>query len=203
MKRLLLLLFIPVVITSCQCSEQPAEPIAPESSFTEQEAMAEGAKISGQSQSVLAGVLQQKIQESGFEHAVNFCNVNARAIADSLSLEYNATVRRTSFRVRNSENTPDSLDRVMLAKFEYAFENDEKPVQSVIQDEQGNYRYYNPILIAPVCLNCHGMPGEELSADLHALILEKYPEDDAVEYELGDLRGAWVVEFANAVNDIQ
>ncbi|NVK05062.1 MAG: DUF3365 domain-containing protein [Flavobacteriia bacterium] len=203
MKRLLLLLFIPVVITSCQCSEQPSESITPESSFTEQDAMTEGAKISGQSQSVLAGVLQQKIQESGFEHAVNFCNVNARALADSLSLEYNATVRRTSFRVRNSENTPDSLDRVMLAKFEYAFENDEKPVQSVIQDEQGNYRYYNPILIAPVCLNCHGMPGEELSADLHALILEKYPEDDAVEYELGDLRGAWVVEFAIAVNDIQ
>lgn len=203
MKRLLILFALSSVLMSCQNSDHSDQKQSTESTFTEEQAMVEGAKISGQSQAVLAGVLQQKIQSAGFEHAVNFCNVNARAIADSLSLEYNATVRRTSFRVRNPQNEPDSLDREMLRKFEYAFENDEKPVQSVIQDEQGNYRYYNPILIAPVCLNCHGMPGEELSADLHALILEKYPEDDAVEYELGDLRGAWVVEFANAVNDIQ
>ena len=203
MKRILLIALPALWIASCQCSETQDDSVPVDSSFTEQDAMREGARISGESQGVLAGILQAKIQEDGFEHAVNFCNLAARAIADSLSLEYNATVRRTSFRVRNPMNTPDSLDREMLAKFEYAFENNEKPVQSVIRDENGNYRYYNPIIIAPVCLNCHGMPGEELSADLHALILDKYPEDDAVEYELGDLRGAWVVEFANAVNDIQ
>lgn len=203
MKRILLLLLLSAWITSCKCSNDTEPTPLVEDTFTQEEAMAEGAKIAGQSQAALAGVLMQKIQQKGFEHAVNFCNLAARPIADSLSLEYNAKVRRTSFRIRNTANAPDSLDREMLSKFEYAFENNEKPVETVTRDANGNFRYYSPIIIAPVCLNCHGMPGEELSADLHALILEKYPEDNAVEYELGDLRGAWVIEFANAMNTIQ
>jgi hypothetical protein len=38
------------------------------------------------------------------------------------------------------------------------------------------------------CLQCHG-PGENISAEVAAILAERYPDDGATGHEKGDLRG--------------
>ncbi|NVK27646.1 MAG: DUF3365 domain-containing protein [Flavobacteriia bacterium] len=194
------ILSLAIIITSCQCSEDEGseKPFIPM-----EQAASEGARIAEASQGALASMLMKKINEDGFEGAVTFCHVNALPLTDSLELIYNADIRRTSFRFRNPLNEPDSLDVVVLSEFERLHELDSVPEPKVIQTSEGNLRYYSPIFAAPICLNCHGMPGEDLTADLHALILDEYPGDEAVGFEAGDVRGSWVIEFAKAFNSNQ
>ena len=56
--------------------------------------------------------------------------------------------------------------------------------------------YYKPIKTGmPTCLKCHGSSAEIESKTL-ALINEKYPDDKAVGYSQGDLRGMWKIKFS-------
>ncbi len=195
MKRIALFCLVSFNMWSCQCSNEESRD---GQLLTVDQVMTEGHRIADESQAALAGALMSKVQTDGFEGAVSFCHEAAVPLADSLSLVYNADVRRTSFRFRNTGNKPDSLDRIVLSSFEEIHEMDRVPDAVVKETHSNAIRFYKPIYAGPVCLNCHGMPGEDLTADLHALILEEYPEDRAVGFEKGDIRGAWVIEFANA-----
>jgi Protein of unknown function (DUF3365) len=50
-----------------------------------------------------------------------------------------------------------------------------------------------PIEIRPRCLHCHA-PRQALSEETRAWLTRAYPEDRAVGYALGDLRGFWWAE---------
>jgi hypothetical protein len=50
-------------------------------------------------------------------------------------------------------------------------------------------RYMKPILIQPECLNCHGSESTMLE-EVSSLIAERYPNDKALDYKPGELRGA-------------
>jgi hypothetical protein len=52
-------------------------------------------------------------------------------------------------------------------------------------------------LTNPRCLNCHGKP-ENLAPEVKEMLAHLYPEDKAVGYELGDLRGAFSVHVPAA-----
>lgn len=189
MKSFRIFLFVATTfLVACNDSSDPAE-------MTTEQVVEKGSEIAGKSQSALASTLVAQIEKSGFEGAVSFCHENATPIVDSLEAIYDVKIRRTSFRFRNSDNEPDDLDRDVLAIFEEKSENGEEMSPEVKTDNEA-IRYYQPIMVMPLCTNCHGMPGENLTADLHALILDEYPDDEAVGYEAGDFRGAWVVEFA-------
>lgn len=188
----LLIVGLSLLLAGCESSSEPKV------SMSVEQAMEAGKRIADASQSALASHLIKEIENVGFEGAVTYCHVNALPITDSLSLIYNAEIRRTSFRNRNDANAPDSLDRVVLARFERMHEGDTVPKPEVRYTERGKARYYSPIFVAPICLNCHGMTGMDLTADLHALILDEYPNDEAVGFETGDVRGAWVIEFAES-----
>jgi hypothetical protein len=44
-------------------------------------------------------------------------------------------------------------------------------------------------------MNCHGIPEEEIRPGVLRLIRETYPEDEAVGYRSGQLRGLWKISF--------
>jgi hypothetical protein len=50
------------------------------------------------------------------------------------------------------------------------------------------------LIAGPVCLNCHG-PTEQLGTDVKAVLETFYPNDRAIGYRLGDLRGAVSVKI--------
>ena len=50
----------------------------------------------------------------------------------------------------------------------------------------GRIAYAEPLVIQPVCLTCHGA---EVGPEIKAAIAERYPQDQATGYKLGELRG--------------
>lgn len=52
------------------------------------------------------------------------------------------------------------------------------------------YRFIKPIPTEKVCLTCHG---SNISSDLSHKIKELYPDDKAVDFKLGHIRGAFSV----------
>ena len=60
--------------------------------------------------------------------------------------------------------------------------------------EDGSWAWYAPISIGnPLCLTCHG-EADALPPAIRDRLAESYPDDRAVGYAEGDLRGAFVVE---------
>ena len=49
-------------------------------------------------------------------------------------------------------------------------------------------RYYQPLKVAPLCLACHGRP-QDMKAEVRELLNRQYPDDLAVGFAAGDLRG--------------
>ena len=54
-------------------------------------------------------------------------------------------------------------------------------------------RVVKPIAVAPPCLACHGAT-EQLSEEVQTYLTEHYPNDQAVGYAVGDLRGVFWAE---------
>jgi hypothetical protein len=46
-----------------------------------------------------------------------------------------------------------------------------------------------------MCLNCHGEPDKDIKPENLALIRRLYPQDQATGFQLGELRGAWRIDF--------
>jgi hypothetical protein len=55
--------------------------------------------------------------------------------------------------------------------------------------------FFKPILLQPLCLNCHGTPGKQIQNSTLAKIQLLYPGDQAFDYREGDLRGVWHIVF--------
>jgi hypothetical protein len=46
----------------------------------------------------------------------------------------------------------------------------------------------------PTCLSCHG-PVDTLDPELREALAQRFPDDEATGYQLGELRGAYVAEL--------
>jgi hypothetical protein len=96
-------------------------------------------------------------------------------------------VGRTSARRRNPENAPPDWARAYVAATDRLQAEEVAPVAYDLGDRVGILR---PIPIRARCLACHA-PREQLSKATRAWLERDYPEDRAVGYALGDLRGFW------------
>ncbi len=93
---------------------------------------------------------------------------------------------------------PDGFERERLEGWEESLRSGETPSDLVEVAEVGGgreLRYLRPLFIASVCLQCHGDPAT-FAPEVGQLLGEEYPEDQAVGYEVGDLRGAVSVQVA-------
>jgi hypothetical protein len=48
-----------------------------------------------------------------------------------------------------------------------------------------------------MCLACHGDPQKDIQPAVLQTISKLYPDDKAIGYKEGDLRGAWHIIFRN------
>lgn len=141
---------------------------------------------------VLSSNLQQAMAEGGVENALTYCNVNAMSLTDSLSKHYNVTIKRVSDKTRNPLNSPTANEQKIIDDYLANAEN-RKPVL----EKGDNYMrtFYAPIIAKGLCLSCHGTIGETLVSENNEKIKILYPEDKAVGYSEGDLRGVWSIMF--------
>lgn len=159
-------------------------------------AMTEGDKISLAAQKALGGQLKKAIMDGGPTSAVQFCNKAAYTILDTLNTEFSITIRRPSLRVRNPEDEPSDVERKILENYSNQLSNGNEatPIVEALNDRQ--VLYAKPIILNnPMCLNCHGQAGTQVSVETQNLIHKLYPKDNAMNHEIGDLRGMWSITF--------
>lgn len=171
----------------------------PFSEAEEKAAMEKGAALAKASFKALSTRLRQAMNEGGPAHAVDFCSLNALSLMDSLSTTHHAHIRRTSDRVRDTHDQPDAEEarimKDMLAEWEAGGGSPNIPARGMAHGD--SIAYYAPIFISsPACLKCHGDPGSSMDASALSMIDERYPDDRAKGYELGDLRGMWSIRWA-------
>jgi hypothetical protein len=156
--------------------------------------LAKGKKIASSVFTVLSTEVMKSMQASGVAGTVAYCNEQAYPITDSLAKLYQAHIKRTSHKVRNPRNAPDSLEAIMLEKYLTLQQKGlEMPPRVVQQGE--NVHFFAPIVLATPCLKCHGIVGETLNENDLAVIQEHYSEDKATGFADGELRGIWSIRF--------
>jgi hypothetical protein len=148
----------------------------------------------------LKGILINQIQTKGVLQAVSVCSDTAQVLTNNFGLQKGVFIRRVSLKNRNGNNYPDDFEKKVLAKFELLKQNNELDENTehieIVKEGDYNYlRYLKPILIQAECLNCHGNPGDMMT-EVQDLIMKKYPDDKAVAYTMGELRGAVSVKKA-------
>lgn len=175
--------------------EKTAATSLPDSIYLEK-----GKQIAGATFAVLSKELQSAMESGGVAQAVQYCNLAAYPLTDSLSKVHNAIIRRTSLKARNPNNTPTPEEKVVLEKYQQDLVDSVLLKPIVKQLDENNIYFYAPIVISDLCLKCHGKIGEKLQGKDYEIIKNLYPNDAAIDYESGDLRGMWSIKFVNSTN---
>lgn len=200
-----LLLWILAVAVAIGCKdkkESPGEPPAGEPAsespsgegFTAEEARVKGMEYAMATQAVLGKTLQGKIKSEGTVAAIEFCNLRALPITDSLSREKGAAISRITDRPRNPENRASDEEMKFISRFKSDLATGQAPEGLVVRQE-GRTNFYYPILTNNLCLQCHGRPEKEISPEVLSILKERYPQDSATGYAANEFRGLWKVSF--------
>ena len=145
----------------------------------------------------LLAVLTEEIAKGGPEGAIGVCKDVAPQLAKAASAETGWAIRRVSLRNRNPRAVPDAWERAVLEDFDRRAAAGEAPAtlekaEVVAVDGKQNYRYMRALPVQPLCLNCHGTP-EQLTPAVRQKLGELYPDDKAIGYKPGDIRGAMTI----------
>jgi len=154
----------------------------------------EARKVAGSVPPKLLAVLTEEIGKNGPEGAILVCRDKAPQLAKAASDETGWSVRRVSLRNRNPRAVPDGWERAALDDFDRRAASGEsattlEKAEIVTEGGKQSYRYMRALPTQPLCLNCHGSP-EQLTPAVLEKLKALYPDDKAVGYRPGDIRGA-------------
>ncbi len=153
-------------------------------------------QLSQRFQAELQSALQAAMMRGGPVEAVAVCRDEAPQIAKRIAEGSDWEIRRIGTRVRNrTTGTPDGWELQQLQDFQRRLDAGEKPETLFITTTKAHgqrmeLRYLRPIMVGPLCVTCHGDVAQQSPA-LRAALKRDYPEDAAVGYEVGQLRGAF------------
>lgn len=183
MKGIMVMLLTAVALTSCSDQDISNTMYSENSQKIAQNFMTE-----------LSAQLKQQIESDGVESAIPVCKNIAPALAAKYS-QNGALVKRVSNRARNTtQGTPDEWEQKALLEFDSAIKlnpsNSNLEKAELITEPNGRYyRYAKAITVKPLCLNCHGS-NNDIKPSVLEVIRQEYPNDIAIGYKVGDLRGA-------------
>lgn len=152
--------------------------------------------LSQQAFQALSSVLLAQVQAVGPDGAVAFCNERALPLTDSVAQHHGISIKRIASRYRNPANAANEEETAILTEWEKAIAALEQPKARWF-DRGDRIDWYGAITIPnPRCLDCHGLLKE---GDIHpktlAQIRKFYPNDKAVNFELGNIRGMWKISY--------
>ncbi len=134
--------------------------------------------------------------KSGID-AAGFCSNKASDIAKEVSKKFPEGVRvyRTSLKIRNEANKPDAKDKEILEQLAKSIEDKTfKKKPTVVKLDNNKTRVYVPLIVEKACTVCHG-DAEKINPEIKKIIASKYPNDKAVDFKEGSLRGVIVAEM--------
>ncbi len=155
-----------------------------------------GGEIATLTQAELLKVVQGAMARGGPAYAVDYCNVEALELKDSLSDLYNCRIQRLSAKYRNPADQPvTEIELEQLESYE-TLHSEGKTLTPSIHIVGNELEYYQPILVGSgACLLCHGDPETQISTETMSIIKKLYPDDLATGYALNDFRGVWKITF--------
>lgn len=160
----------------------------------EQMYLEESRKTAQEFVQTLGGTLKKQLESGGAESAIGVCKQAAPALAAEYSRD-GRVVKRVSLKPRNHiMGVPDAWEKDVLEHFDQSQREGKTTsgmeFSGVTEDSAGRwFRYMKAIPTQPMCLQCHGKPAE-ISADVRARLSREYPEDEAIGYSVGEVRGA-------------
>lgn len=126
--------------------------------------------------------LEAALESGDPSQGIAVCREKAPAIAAQISGQFGLKIGRTSFNLRNPSNLPPEwADELVAAR-------SEKP--AFLAGPGGEFGALLPIKLKAECQMCHG-PAEMIDDEILIAIAEHYPQDEAVGFAEGDLRG-WI-----------
>lgn len=180
-----------ILFSACGKKVEKAEPAPPVIS-DDQLLETASVKLIDRFSRELKNELMTAINEGGAQNAITVCREMAPQIAAANSGEF-WSIKRVTDKNRNPDNLATEHEMVIMAKFAETT----PPAVSVAEWIQGDsartYRYYQPIRVGQLCLKCHGS-SDTIDSKVKMVLRDEYPDDKAVDYRLGDLRGMFVVE---------
>ncbi len=146
----------------------------------------------------LLSLLTAEIKKGGPEGAIAVCRQKAPAMAKEASEKTGWNIRRVSLKNRNPKAVPDAWERAVLEEFDKRAAAGENPAslekgEMVTEGDGKMYRYMKALPTAELCLNCHDDPAKMTPA-VRAKLAELYPDDKAVGYSIGEIRGAITIK---------
>ncbi|GMV05006.1 MAG: hypothetical protein AMXMBFR53_12860 [Gemmatimonadota bacterium] len=149
-----------------------------------------GAAAAEQLSGTLVRHLMAALDSAGPAGAIEFCSREALPLTRQAAATVGSVdVKRTSGRVRNPANAPDSLERAALEYFEaQALAGGALPASWLQVEGDVALRYYRPLVVNELCVQCHG-PVTSLAPEVLEALSARYPSDQATGYLPGDFRG--------------
>ena len=143
----------------------------------------------------LKSTLQAGVKQGGPTQGIQVCKDAANSIAQLHSTD-GWQVGRTSLKLRNPSNQPDSWEIKQLNYFETEKANGVSPkklfASEIITDENGEqyFRFMKAIPTGKLCLGCHGT---RINPEVQSTLNRLYPKDKATGFKLGEIRGAFTL----------
>ncbi|MCF8246945.1 MAG: DUF3365 domain-containing protein [Saprospiraceae bacterium] len=186
------ILFMVLFLAQCTSDKSGGQQLTPDE---EKAYLEKGKAIAESTFAALSGKLATAMEEGGVEGAVQYCNLAAMPLVDSLSKANNATIRRTSQKPRNPLDAPSEWEAEILAGFQQSTAKGEKAMPRLKILDNNKVAFAAPIILQPLCMKCHGTVGTDIAEADYAIIKKLYPKDEAVGYKPGELRGMWSIVF--------
>lgn len=143
-----------------------------------------------QLQLTLISRLKEELGRGGPKAAVTVCRDEAQQLTASVGRAQGLEIGRTSHKVRNPVNAPRGWAAGVVAS------NAGRPITGAtpaVFDLGGRVGVLRPIGQMALCETCHG-PREKVEAAIGDVLRASYPDDQAVGFSAGDLRGWFWVE---------
>ncbi len=164
------------------------------------QALEQGVSMAMQTKKALGKNLMNALAVGGSAYAVDFCNLNALAITDSMEQLLVADIKRVSDLQRNPQNEASPEELLFINKFKESLAKGENLLGEIQETKEG-WRVFYPILTNQMCLQCHGSKLNDINVKTLNEISAKYPQDLATGYNLNELRGVWVVDLPKEIRD--
>lgn len=133
----------------------------------------------------LSGRLTEAMGE-GPANAIVVCQREARDIAANVAADHQVKIGRTGVRLRNASNQAPAWAKDWIEA------KTEEPQFAMLSNESAAALL--PIKLQPLCVMCHG-PSEQILPEIKKQLVDRYPADQAVGFQPGELRGWFWVEL--------
>lgn len=127
------------------------------------------------------------------------CKIESTEYIQNLQKRSKVKIKRTSDRIRNTSNHPDSLERYMIDLYKDLAKMQKPLPPKILLDRSGRIHYFKPISMNHECLSCHGQVRIDVDSTMQKRILDKYPNDQALGYFEGSIGGIWSLLWTDKV----